>query len=119
MSIIKFLTSLVEKITGRKCCRCRHNCGGRCAHPSDSMFMRCWHSMTRPGYEPRPVRLGKVVVKECDGDGITFTTDPGVLTPQEKHELEKIVSSLKEAEKTARDGGLLGDDKTESGLVED
>lgn len=89
MSIKKFLSRLVEKITGRKCCRCLHNCGGRCIHPSDSMFMRCWHGITRPGYEERP------------------TQEPGALTEEERHQLAQIVTSLQEASETARDGGLL------------
>ena len=100
MSIKNLLARLVEKITGRKCCRCLHNCGGRCAHPSDSMFMRCWHEITRPGYEPRP------------------TQEPGDLTEEERHQMQKIVASLQEASETAKDGGLL-DDATESGLLED
>jgi hypothetical protein len=91
MSIKRFLTRLVEKITGKKCTRCLHNCGGRCAHPSDGMFMRCWHGITRPGYEPRP------------------TLEPGDLTEEEQHQLAQIVTYLHEASATARDGGLLGD----------
>ena len=54
MSIKRFLARLVEKITGRKCSRCRYNCAGRCCHPDGRMFMRCWHGITRPGYKDRP-----------------------------------------------------------------
>lgn len=92
MSIKRFLTRLVEKITGRKCCRCLHNRGGRCAHPSDGMYMRCWHGITRPGYEERPADPA-----------------PGDLTAEERHQLAQIVTTLQEASTTARDGGLLDD----------
>lgn len=101
MSIKRFLTRLVEKITGKKCSRCAHNRGGRCAHPSDGMFMRCWHSITRPGYEERPADPA-----------------PGDMTLEEQHQLAQIVASLQEASATARDGGLL-DDVAETGLLED
>lgn len=92
MNIKRFLARLLEKITGKKCSRCRYNIGGRCAHPSDGMFMRCWHGITRPGYEDR---LAKPA--------------PGDLTEEERHQLAKIVEGLKEASATARDGGLLED----------
>jgi len=45
------LTRAMEKLTGRKCSRCRHNKSSRCCHPDGHMFMRCWHSITRPGFE--------------------------------------------------------------------
>lgn len=52
MQTLKNLLSvLIGKLTGRKCGNCTHNCGGRCCHPSGSMFMKCFHSVTRPGYE--------------------------------------------------------------------
>lgn len=92
MSIKRILARLVEKITGKKCSRCRHNCGGRCVHPSDGMYMRCWHGITRPGYEERPVEPA-----------------PGDMTPEEKYQLAQIVTTLQEASATARDGGLLED----------
>ena len=92
MSIKRIFARLVEKKTGCKCSRCRYNIGGACAHPSDGMFMRCWHGITRPGFEERPAKPA-----------------PGDLTPEEKHELEKIVANLQEAAATARDGGLLED----------
>lgn len=91
MSIKRFLTRLVEKITGRKCSRCRYNMGGRCCHPDGEMFMRCWHGITRPGYTGRYER------QEWD------------LTAEEKDQMAKIVTSLQEASKTARDGGMLED----------
>ena len=97
MSIKRTLTKLVERITGRKCCRCHYNVAGRCCHPDGNMFMRCWHGITRPGYMERQ-------------------TEPaaGDLTPEEKHQLEKIVTSLQEASETARDGGLLDDEPEEN-----
>lgn len=111
MSIKRFLARRVEKITGKKCSRCRYNIGGACTHPSDNMFMRCWHGITRPGYAPKPKVVGKVTALECDDNGLTVTVDlaPGDLTPEEKHQLAKIVEGLKEASETARDGGLLED----------
>lgn len=94
MLIKRLLARLVEKITGKKCSRCRYNCVGHCTHPSDSMFMRCWHGITRPGYEPRPGKYEK----------ITLT-----LTAEERHQLAMIKNALQEASDTARDGGLVED----------
>lgn len=94
MFIKNYLAMLVEKITGRKCTRCRHNCAGRCCHPDGRMFMRCWDSITRPGFEKRPPRYLK--------------TTPA-LTPEEEHQLQKIRAALQEAEDTARESGLLED----------
>lgn len=90
MKIKMFLAKLVEKITGKKCSRCRHNCGGTCAHPSDGMFMRCWHGITRPGYEERPAEI-----------------EAAELTEEQQYQLRKIQETLQEAGDTARDGGLL------------
>ena len=56
MFIKNFLAKLVEKITGRKCTRCKHNCAGICCHPSDAMYMECWHGITRKGYEKREAK---------------------------------------------------------------
>ena len=94
MSIKRFLARLVEKITGRKCSRCRHNVNGRCCHPDGNMYMRCWHGITRPGFEER---------RELQAP------PTGTLSEEELHQLEKIVTSLQEASETARDGGLLED----------
>lgn len=94
MLIKKFLAQLVEKITGKKCSRCRYNCAGHCTHPSDSMFRRCWHGITHPGYKPRPGKYEK--------------TTP-TLTAEEQHQLDKIKATLQEASDTARDGGLVED----------
>lgn len=94
MSIKRFLTRLVEKITGRKCCRCHYNVGGRCCHPDGEMFLRCWHGITRPGFEER---------RELPA----HAPAPGDLTEEELYQMEKIVTTLQEASETARDGGLL------------
>lgn len=59
MSIKRTLTRAAEKITGRKCTRCRHNCKRRCCHPDGEMFMKCWNSFTRPGFEKRRPRYLK------------------------------------------------------------
>lgn len=92
MSIKYYLNRVAAKITGRKCSTCKHNCGGRCAHPSDRAFSRCWNSITRPDYEERPAEPA-----------------PGDMTPEEKYQLAQIVTTLQEASATARDGGLLED----------
>lgn len=94
MSIKKFLARLVAKLTGRKCSRCAYNCGGKCAHPSDGMFMKCWHGITKPGFKERQAQEDPA---------------PGDLTEEEKHQLGKIVETLQVASATAKDGGLLAD----------
>lgn len=94
MSINYLLGRLVQKITGRTCRRCRHNCADHCAHPSDRMYMECWHSITRPGFEERP---GKYLRQDTK------------LTAQEQHEMEKIKAALQQAEDKARESGLLED----------
>lgn len=94
MSIKTYLVNKAEKLTGRKCSRCRHNCGGRCGHPDGRMFMKCWQSITRPGFEKRPPRYLKT------------TND---LTQEEKYQLQKIKGVLQEAENNARESGLLED----------
>lgn len=92
---MEFIKNLLRKHhakrTGRECSRCRHNCGGRCAHPSDSMFMKCWHSITRPGFELR---------QENNAPN---------LTAEEQYQLQKIRATLQEAEDAARDAGLVED----------
>lgn len=94
MRIKYLLARLVQKITGRTCSRCRHNRAGHCAHPSDSMFMECWHSITRPGFE------------EYQGKYLRQDTK---LTAQEQIEMEKIKAALQRAEDDARESGLLED----------
>lgn len=84
MIIKRLLARVAEKLTGRKCAGCLHNCRGRCVHPDGRMFMRCWHSITKPG----------------------FTQG---LTTEEQHQLQKIKGVLQEAEDAARESGLLED----------
>ena len=104
MFIKNLLRRLVEKWTGHKCSRCRYNCAGHCTHPSDSMYMKCWHSITRPGFAgryERPVRKTKTEeAMESLGTG---------LSQAELVQLAKIKETLAEAGETARDGGLLED----------
>ncbi len=89
MAIKSIITRWAEKLTGRKCSKCDHNCGGRCCHPDGNMFLRCWNSITRPGFTH------------------TQETQPAPMTPEEEYQLQKIRETLAEAEDTARDGGLL------------
>ena len=95
MNIIKYnLAKLAAKITGRKCCRCAHNDGGRCRHYDQRMFSDCWLSITRPGFHLRAPQ---------------GPTQPS-LTAEEQHQLQKLRGILDEAEDTARESGLLTED---------
>lgn len=94
MEIKQYLRDLYAERTGRKCTRCAHSCGGKCVHPSDSMFVKCFRSITRPGFEERLAQENPA---------------PGDMTEEEKHQLGKIVETLQEASATAKDGGLLSD----------
>lgn len=103
---MEFIKHILRKIHAKKtgiCCgTCAHQDMLGCCDQSKEEYMACWHSVTRPGWK----------AKKAAGD----------LTQEERHELEKIVSALCEAEETARDGGLLGsdfDDKPNSGLIEE
>lgn len=123
MSIKQFLRDWYAKRTGRNCASCAHNRGGRCCHPDGNMFMRCWHSITRPGYEYSPGVEGYNNAAAA-AEGLVAGIEPSTadLTPEELHQLGKIVETLQQASETARDGGLLDallDDKTESGLLEE
>lgn len=117
MSIKSTLTRAAEKITGRKCTRCLHNCKGRCCHPDGAMFWKCWQSLTRPGFEKRPPRYlkaGTDLNKEVQTPGHFVATaamevKPAPLTPEQKYQLEKIKATLQQAEDTARESGLLED----------
>lgn len=120
MSIKSTLTRAAEKITGRKCTRCRHNCKGRCCHPNGRVFMKCWQSITRPGFEKRPPRYLKKEDKRreellalgraaAEGLKAGMEVKPDQLTPEEQHQLQKIKASLQEAGDIARESGLLGD----------
>ena len=97
----RFLTRLWEKKTGRKCSRCKYNCAGHCTHPSEEMFTKCWHSITRPGYTgryERPVRKPKSVEAAEDlgrkfyeglHEGLATAENPGKLTQEEQHQLQR------------------------------
>lgn len=108
MFIKEFLRRLVEKWTGHKCSRCRYNCAGHCTHPSDGMYMKCWHSITRPGYTGRYERP----VRKCPGQPLTLaeglSLDEG-MTEEELHQLAKIKAALQEAGDVARESGLVED----------
>lgn len=94
MSIKSTLTRTAEKITGRKCIRCKYSKRGRCCHPDGRMFYKCWQSLTRPGFEKRPPRYLKATP---------------TLTAEEEHQLQKIKGVLQDAEDNARESGLLED----------
>lgn len=108
MSIKQFLRDWYAKKTGRKCSRCAHDCGGRCCHPDGNMFMRCFGSITRPGFEYSPGVEG-YHAGAAAAEGIVAGLERGDLTPEEKHQVAMIVEALKEAAATAKDGGLLSD----------
>ena len=115
MSIKRTLTKAAEKITGRKCTRCRHNCKGRCCHPDGEMFLRCWNSITRPGFEKRPPRYLKSEREQYEELGRKYNeglqaglaTEPAPLTPEQQYQLKKIKATLQDAEDVARESGLL------------
>lgn len=93
MKIKHHVVKLAARITGRKCSRCQYNRSNTCTNSNPDAFSRCWQSLDRPYFlqrvEPRA---------------------PGDLTPEEKHQLGKIVANLQEASNTAKDAGLLGED---------
>ena len=92
MNIKHHAVKLAAKITGRKCSRCQYNRNNICASLIPDAFSRCWQSVDRPYFLQR-------VEPQAPGD----------LTPEEKHQLGKIVESLQEASATAKDAGLLGE----------
>lgn len=118
MSIKRTLTKAAEKITGRKCTRCLHNCKGRCCHPDGEMFMRCWNSITRPGFEKRPPRYLKIedemakhgAAQNYAAAKAGMAAKPAQLTPEQQYQLEKIKATLRDAEDMARESGLLTED---------
>lgn len=120
MSIKRTLTKAAEKITGRKCTRCLHNCKGRCCHPDGKMFMRCWNSITRPGFEKRPPRYLKDESQAPVSAAFSYNAvqlpdlpgeiKPEPLTPEQQYQLEKIKATLQDAEDMARESGLLTED---------
>lgn len=109
MFIKNIIATLAHKLTGRKCSSCTHNCGGRCCHPSGSMFMKCWHSITRPGYE----HSESVHYSNTAGTAASAGLQAGMasgLTEEEQYQLEKIKAVLQDAEDEARESGLLTED---------
>lgn len=109
MSIKHHFVRLVEKITGRKCCRCIFNHGGQC-NLNQAAFSECWQSITRPYFSRRNEAREPASAWAMDKSGL----EPGDLTPEEKHQLGKIVEGLQEASATAKDAGLLGEDDQET-----
>lgn len=126
MIIKELLRKAAEKLTGRKCCRCRYNVAGRCCHPDGKMFMRCWHSVTRPGftgkYEDKPlpehiainIELSKRI-KEGFEAGVQAACEKNrkndnLLTQEEEYQLQRIREVLQQAEDDARESGLLVED---------
>ena len=118
MEIKSLLARAMERVTGRKCSRCRYNCKRRCCHPDGRMFMKCWQSITRPGFKKRPPRYLKAEDKRreelltqgraaAEGFKAGIEVKPAPLTPEQQHQLEKIKATLQEAEDTARESGLL------------
>ena len=109
MNTIKhYLVCLAEKITGRKCSRCRHNVNGRCCHPNGRMFMRCWSSIRRPGFEYSEA----VHFARTHGTAVVEGLQAGLaapLTAEEQRLLRKIQGTLDAAETNAREAGLLED----------
>ena len=112
MAIKHHITRLAEKLTGRKCGRCKHNCGGRCCHPNGNMFLRCWNSITRPGFEySASVEYAKAGEMAAQGlqDGLA-AAQLRPMTAEEEYQLQKIREVLQEAEDEARESGLLSED---------
>ena len=108
MFIKNIIAKLAHNLTGRKCNSCTHNRGGRCCHPSGSMFMKCWHSITRPGYEySESVHYFNTVVPAInDALQVGINAD---LTEEERYQLQKISAAVQEAGELARESGLLED----------
>lgn len=116
MPIKNLLTRAAENITGRKCRRCTHNHRGRCCHPDGNMFMKCWQSITRPGFEKKKPRYLRVDEWDKHGSDRNYeaakagmAVRPAPLTPEQQHQLEQIKASLEEAAEKARESGLLED----------
>ncbi len=107
MGIKILLRNVAEKLTGRKCCRCKYNRAGRCCHPDGRMFMKCWHSVTRPGFEYSE-SVACAQAGAAAAEGLQAGLAAG-LTAEEQHQLQKIKASLQEAEDIARKSGLLGE----------
>lgn len=108
MSIKYHLTKIAEKLTGRKCTSCGHNVAGRCCHPDGAMFMKCWQSLTRPGFKHSESVHHANTAAAAAAEGIQSGL-AAELTPEQQHQLEKIKETLQEAGEIARDGGLVED----------
>lgn len=109
MNAIKyFLVRLAEKITGRKCSRCRHNVKGRCCHPDGRVFMSCWSSIRRPGFEYSEAVQFARTCGAASVEGLQAGL-AAPLNPEEQRLLQKIKGTLGEAETAAREAGLLED----------
>ena len=116
MFIKNLLRRVAEKLTGKKCSRCKHNRCGRCTHPDPTMFDRCWNSVTMPGFTgkyERPklsyaetVELGKKLKIDFD-DGVGYNRTDGQLTEEEQYQFQKIQAALEEAGEIARESGLV------------
>ena len=102
MSIKRALIKTAEKFTGRNCGSCRYNRGGRCAHPQEAMFLKCWNSLTKPGHTGKFERT-VFALKVTDAQW-----ESGVLSDAEKLQLLKIKASLREASALAEESGLVG-----------
>ena len=118
----RILRKLWERLTGRRCHRCKYNRAGHCTHPSEGMFMRCWHIITRPGWtgkyerspaprvmKPRSEALKYVEVGRAAAEGMKAGLQHE-LTPEEKYQLQKIRDPLEVAEDMARESGLISED---------
>lgn len=100
MLIKRTLANIMAKITGRKCSNCKFNRGGRCKHPVEGMYLKCWHSITKPGHAGKYERTVFTI-------NVTAEEWAGLLSEEEKHQLQKIKASLQEAGEIARESGLL------------
>ena len=100
MPIKKLLTKVMAKITGRKCSTCKWNRAGHCTHPVEGVYLKCWHSITKPGHAAkyeRTVFTLKVTAGEWDG----------LLSEEEQNQLQRIKANLQEAGDLARDSDLI------------
>lgn len=109
MFIKDIIAQLAHKLTGRQCSSCTHNRCGRCCHPSGSMFMKCWHSITRPGYKYSQSVQYFTTVLPAINDALQAGINLG-MTEEENYQLQKIKAALEEAENAARESGLLEED---------
>lgn len=117
MLIKNLLRRVAEKLTGRKCSRCKYNRCCHCTHPDPAMFARCWNSITMPGFTGKYERpslscaeaeeLGKKLKEGFDAGITAYRT--GQLTEEEQYQFQKIQAALEEAGEIARESGLLED----------